>query len=84
MIHHYGRDLGYRHDSESKQEVKEWYESNSSTPKTNLCAKIRRKAKSAKGILLVDLLQTGTTIFDQFHNKSREKIVYFNFNFRNG
>ena len=76
----------YHHDPESKQEAKEWCEPGCSASKR---VRVRKSAKKvmasvfwdAKGILVVDYLQTGKTInseyycnlLDQLKEKIREK-----------
>lgn len=76
----------YHHDPESKQEAKEWCEPGTSAPKRVRVQKSAKKVMAsvfwdAKGILLVDYLQTGKTInseyycnlLDQLDAKIREK-----------
>lgn len=76
----------YHHDPDSKQEAKEWCEPGCSAPKRVRVQKSAKKVLAsvfwdAKGILLVDYLQTGQTInsdyycnlLDQVESKIREK-----------
>ena len=76
----------YHHDPKSKQEAKEWCEPGASAPKRVRVQKSAKKVMAsvfwdAKGILLVDYLQTGKTInseyycnlLDQLNGKIREK-----------
>jgi len=60
------------HDPESKQETKEWTEPGTSAPKRIRVQKSAKKVMAsvfwdAKGILLVDYLQTGKTINTEYY-----------------
>lgn len=69
----------FHHDPESKQEAKEWCEAGSSAPKRVRVQKSAKKVMAsvfwdAKGILLVDYLQTGKTINSEYYRKLLDQL----------
>lgn len=69
----------YHHDPKSKQEAKEWCEPGTSAPKRVRVQKSAKKVLAsvfwdAKGILMIDYLQTGKTINSNYYCNLLEKL----------